>query len=250
MDGAPLRASELLAWLNDLVDTDYGHVESCCDGVAYLQIFDAALGPGKVALDKCNFQPRGADDYVHNLALLSETLRRNGVSRVVAVERLAQGQLADHLEMLRWCYEFVAGYAGGMSGARYNGHERRKQAQTKAARLRGARAEPPSQNATLVPQAARAAAAAGAASQRAPREGADPVAQLKGEMELLADELEVELRERMEQQMRILQELPQLEAEREFYSDKLQSIASVCELHPELEVAAQLSAIISMPDDA
>jgi len=32
---------ELLSWLNDLVESDYPKIETCCDGIAYCQIIDA-----------------------------------------------------------------------------------------------------------------------------------------------------------------------------------------------------------------
>ena len=32
---------ELLAWLNELTETDYPKIESCSDGIGYCQILDA-----------------------------------------------------------------------------------------------------------------------------------------------------------------------------------------------------------------
>ena len=44
---------ELLAWINELTETDYPKVESLADGVAYCQVIDA-LHPRMVPLFKLN----------------------------------------------------------------------------------------------------------------------------------------------------------------------------------------------------
>jgi RP/EB family microtubule-associated protein len=49
MKARNLGRLELLAWLNEMVETDYPKVEMCSDGVAYCQVLDA-IHPNTVHL--------------------------------------------------------------------------------------------------------------------------------------------------------------------------------------------------------
>lgn len=75
MKATTLGRLELLAWINDLVETDYPKIETCCDGVGYSQVIDA-LHPGLIPLSKLNFNAKHKDDYVRNLKILDGALSK------------------------------------------------------------------------------------------------------------------------------------------------------------------------------
>lgn len=65
---------ELLAWLNELVETDYPKVEMCSDGIAYCQVLDAIHPGGTVPLHKLNFNAKNKDDFTRNLKVLDDVV--------------------------------------------------------------------------------------------------------------------------------------------------------------------------------
>ena len=65
MKAKNLGRLELLAWVNDLIDTDYPKIETLSDGIAYCQILDSMF-PNQghiIQLHKLNFLGRNKDDY-------------------------------------------------------------------------------------------------------------------------------------------------------------------------------------------
>ena len=68
---APGR-SELVAWVNSFLETDYTRVEELQDGIAYCQIFDA-IYPGKVPLRKLNFDASNPKEFEQNLKVRAST---------------------------------------------------------------------------------------------------------------------------------------------------------------------------------
>ena len=102
-------------------------MESCSDGVAYLQIFDA-LFPGKVPLQRCNFGAKTENEKKKNLRLLGSVFESLGVNRIVPVAELSRGQFQDNFEFLTWCYSFVQRTCP-TANLQYQGFERRLAAQ-------------------------------------------------------------------------------------------------------------------------
>lgn len=183
MPPSRLGRLELLAWYNDVLETDYAKVEHLADGIAYAQLFDAIF-PGKVPLHKINFHCRTDDDNARNLAVLAHAFARLGVPRVIPVDRLSKGRFGDNLEFAQWCFDYLQKTLPQIKGT-YSAYERRLQAQERASRQKGgasgarrqvnynlipnkapARLHPQSQSGPA-PAAAAPAAPGGAAAQRA-----------------------------------------------------------------------------------
>ncbi|EKX31904.1 hypothetical protein GUITHDRAFT_61115, partial [Guillardia theta CCMP2712] len=57
--------SELLAWLNELLQISYTKVEQCANGAAYCQIMDA-IYPGEVPMKRVIFDAKLEHDCVKN----------------------------------------------------------------------------------------------------------------------------------------------------------------------------------------
>lgn len=74
---------ELLAWLNEFLETDYTKIEHLADGIAYCQIFDA-LFPGKTNLAHVNFKPRSQAEFERNFLVLRRTFQVCDIKKVCA----------------------------------------------------------------------------------------------------------------------------------------------------------------------
>ncbi|KAF7342015.1 hypothetical protein MVEN_01788700 [Mycena venus] len=191
--------TELLAWLNDLLQLNYTKVEQCGAGGAYLQVIDSIYGDIPMARVKMN--AKHEYEYVANYKIMQTVFKNKKIDKPIPVEKLVKCKMQDNLEFLQWLKRFWdANYAGGEYDA--------------VARRKGAPADPP---ATLAPIAApgrsAAAAPAGRAGGRTPVSGHrsgtpnDAVVQaLNGQVAELN------------------QHLVGLEKERDFYFEKLRDI--------------------------
>lgn len=139
---------ELLSWLNGLCNADYPTVESLRDGAAYCTIMEAAVSriaqnciatqaveariaerraehaasllskvdwTGTIAV--CENGNPSRDNVsvqqtcLHNIGLLSDILQKcvpASFKHTIDVDRLASGKLQDHVQLLRWLYQFMS----------------------------------------------------------------------------------------------------------------------------------------------
>ncbi|ETI40223.1 hypothetical protein L914_13788 [Phytophthora nicotianae] len=117
---------ELLAWLNEFLQTDYTKIEHLADGIAYCQIFDA-LYPGKVNLQRLNFHARTEMEYEHNLKVLRRTFHVCDIRKEIPIRKLVQGIFQEHFEFLHWIHDYVhRTYPDAVRS--YHGFERRQEA--------------------------------------------------------------------------------------------------------------------------
>ncbi|DBA00364.1 TPA: hypothetical protein N0F65_000549 [Lagenidium giganteum] len=97
---------ELLAWLNEFLETDYTKIEHLADGIAYCQIFDA-LYRGKVALHQVNFQAKSVMDYERNFNVLNRAFQACEIRKEIPIRKLVQGIFQEHFEFLHWVHDHV-----------------------------------------------------------------------------------------------------------------------------------------------
>ena len=88
MKARNLGRLELLAWLNEMVETDYPKVEMCSDGIAYLQVIDA-LHPNFVPLQRVNFNGKNKDDFARNIKILDDCITKLKLQKQINVNNLA-----------------------------------------------------------------------------------------------------------------------------------------------------------------
>lgn len=120
---------ELLAWLNDFVETDYSKIEEWCDGVGYAQVIDA-IHPGVVPLHKFDFNAKNKDDYLRNLKLLDKTISKLKIQKSVPVNLMSNGKFQSNMEFVQWLYTYTAKTAPN-AAMFYNGYEKRIEAYCK-----------------------------------------------------------------------------------------------------------------------
>ncbi|CAO3667650.1 unnamed protein product [Rhizopus microsporus] len=66
---------ELLAWLNELLQTRYTKVEQAGTGAAYCQIFDSIFGD--VPVHKVKFEAKLEYEFVNNFKILQSVFKKH-----------------------------------------------------------------------------------------------------------------------------------------------------------------------------
>ncbi|KXS20194.1 hypothetical protein M427DRAFT_52445 [Gonapodya prolifera JEL478] len=107
-----LSRSELVNWVNDLLQLNYTKIEQLGTGAAYSQILDSIFGD--VPVRKCKFDSRQEFEYIANYKVLQETFHKHGIDKNIPVERLVKCKFQDNLEFLQWIKRFWdTHYQGG-----------------------------------------------------------------------------------------------------------------------------------------
>lgn len=107
-----LSRHDILAWLNDSLQTNYSKIEELCTGAAYCQFMDI-LFPGTVQLKKVKFNTKLEHEYIQNFKVLQASFQRHGVDKVIPVDRLVKGRFQDNFEFVQWFKRFFdANYQG------------------------------------------------------------------------------------------------------------------------------------------
>lgn len=108
-----LSRHEMLAWVNDCLQTKYSKIEEMCSGAAYCQFMDM-LFPNCVQLKKVKFRTKLEHEYIQNFKVLQASFKRMQVDKIVPVDRLIKGRFQDNFEFLQWFKKFFdANYQGG-----------------------------------------------------------------------------------------------------------------------------------------
>lgn len=119
--------TELIAWMNDLLQINYTKVEQCGTGAAHCQIIDSVFGD--VQMQKVKFNARHEYEYVANFKVLQTAFDKHKIDKMIPVERLVKCKFQDNLEFLQWMkkywdtyypggpYDAVARRGGGQVGA-------------------------------------------------------------------------------------------------------------------------------------
>lgn len=106
MEGAFfVSRSELLQWVNGLLQVNLTKVEQCASGSIYCQIVDACH-TGTVAMKKVNWMAKADHEYIPNYKILQAAFDRNSIEKHIDVDKLIRAKYQDNLEFLQWmkCY--------------------------------------------------------------------------------------------------------------------------------------------------
>jgi len=193
--------TDLLAWLNELLQISYTKIEQCGTGGAYCQILDSIYGD--LPMNRVKMNAKHEYEYLANYKVMQNVFKAKKIDKPIPVERLVKCKMQDNLEFLQWMKRFWDSNYGGQA---YDAVGRRK----------GVPMEPP---ATVAPlstpiSAAALSVAGGRAGGRTPvggfRSGSaqsnEAVSQLQAQVKELSTHLEG------------------LEKERDFYFEKLRDI--------------------------
>ncbi|KAJ7744038.1 calponin homology domain-containing protein [Mycena maculata] len=188
--------TELLQWLNELLQLNYTKVEQCGAGGAYLQVLDSIYGD--IPMARVKMGAKQEYEYVANYKIMQNVFKTKKIDKPIPVERLIKCKMQDNLEFLQWLKRFWdANYGGG----EYDAVGRRK----------GAPGDPP---ATLAP--VRGAGSNGAAPAVARLGGRTPVGGPR------TNDAAVQALNAQVQDLSL--QLEGIEKERDFYFEKLRDI--------------------------
>ena len=97
--------SELIAWVNELLQLDYTKIEQMGTGAAYCQILDSIYGD--VAMHRVKFgYPLAEYDKLNNFKILQKTMAQYNINKKIIVEKLINCRMQDNLEFLQWIKKF------------------------------------------------------------------------------------------------------------------------------------------------
>ncbi|KAI9365515.1 calponin homology domain-containing protein [Zopfochytrium polystomum] len=106
--------TELLTWLNDLLQLKYSRVDQCGTGAAYCQIMDSIYGKCDVPISKVKFASKTEYDYFNNFKILQSVFNNHQIDKAIPMDKLAQCRYNDNLEFLQWIKKYWdAFYPGG-----------------------------------------------------------------------------------------------------------------------------------------
>ncbi|XP_019769781.1 microtubule-associated protein RP/EB family member 1 isoform X2 [Dendroctonus ponderosae] len=107
-----LSRHDMLAWVNECLQSDYRKIEELCTGAAYCQFMDM-LFHGSVQLKRVKFRTNLEHEYIQNFKILQAAFKKMGVDKIVAIDKLVKGRFQDNFEFLQWFKKFFdANYQG------------------------------------------------------------------------------------------------------------------------------------------
>ncbi|XP_036387735.1 microtubule-associated protein RP/EB family member 1-like [Megalops cyprinoides] len=100
-----LSRHDILAWLNETLQTNQTKIESLCSGVAYCQLMDM-LFDNCVPLKKVKFQAKLEHEFIYNFKILQACFEKMAIDKVIPVDRLVKGKFQDNFEFVQWFRKF------------------------------------------------------------------------------------------------------------------------------------------------
>ncbi|BGO88488.1 hypothetical protein NBRC10512_002998 [Rhodotorula toruloides] len=96
--------TELLAWVNDLLQLNLTKVEQCGAGGVYCQIVDSIFGDVPMARVKMGAKQEW--EYLDNFKVLQAVFKKHQIDKPILVDRLIRCKMQDNLEFLQWLKRF------------------------------------------------------------------------------------------------------------------------------------------------
>ncbi|XP_045452455.1 microtubule-associated protein RP/EB family member 1 [Melitaea cinxia] len=235
-----LSRHDMLAWVNDCLQSNFAKIEELCTGAAYCQFMDM-LFPGSVPMKRIKFKTNLEHEYIQNFKILQAAFKKMSVDKIVPIDRLVKGRFQDNFEFLQWFKKFF--------DANYGGTEYDAMAQREGLPMgHGAagavpRAAPPSVKKPAAPVAKVAARpqTIGKANStvRSPPVNLSRINQTgKGDSKII-DELNHQINE-------LKATVDGLEKERDFYFGKLRDIEVICQEMDEQQNAPIVQKILDI----
>lgn len=106
MEGAFfVSRTDLLQWVNNLLQVSLTKVEQCASGAIYCQVVDACY-PGSIAMRKVNWMAKSDHEFIPNYKVLQAAFDKLNIERHIDVDKLIRAKYQDNLEFLQWmkCY--------------------------------------------------------------------------------------------------------------------------------------------------
>jgi len=116
-----LSRHDILTWVNDSLQAQFGKIEELCTGAAQCQLMDM-LFPGSLPLKRVKFATNLEHEYIQNFKLLQAAFKKLNVDKVAPVDRLVKGRFQDNFEFIQWFKKF---FDVNYDGSEYDAYEMR-----------------------------------------------------------------------------------------------------------------------------
>ncbi|XP_072764962.1 microtubule-associated protein RP/EB family member 1 isoform X2 [Anoplolepis gracilipes] len=116
-----LSRHDMLAWVNDCLQSSFTKIEELCTGAVYCQFMDM-LFPGSVPLKRVKFKTNLEHEYIQNFKILQGGFKKMNVDKVIPVDKLIKGRFQDNFEFLQWFKKF---FDANYDGREYEAYEAR-----------------------------------------------------------------------------------------------------------------------------
>ncbi|XP_050681467.1 microtubule-associated protein RP/EB family member 1 isoform X1 [Leptidea sinapis] len=116
-----LSRHDMLAWVNDALQSNFRKIEELCTGAAYCQFMDM-LFPGSVPMKRIKFKTNLEHEYIQNFKILQAGFKKMTVDKVIPVDKLIKGRFQDNFEFLQWFKKF---FDANYDGREYDAFEAR-----------------------------------------------------------------------------------------------------------------------------
>lgn len=77
-----LSRHDMLAWVNDCLQSNFAKIEELCTGAAYCQFMDM-LFPGSVPMKRIKFKTNLEHEYIQNFKILQAAFKKMSVDKVI-----------------------------------------------------------------------------------------------------------------------------------------------------------------------
>jgi len=125
MTNENLSRHEMLAWVNENLQSQFGKIEELGTGAAYCQFMDM-LFPGSVPMKRVKYNSKLEHEYISNFKILQAAFKKMKIDQVVEVGKLTKQKFQDNFEFLQWFKKF---FDANYSGDEYDAFEARGGAQ-------------------------------------------------------------------------------------------------------------------------
>lgn len=204
--------TDLLAWLNELLQINYTKIEQCGTGGAYCQVLDSIYGD--LPMSRVKMNAKHEYEFIANYKVMQNVFKAKKIDKPIPVEKLVKCKMQDNLEFLQWVKRFWDANYGGQG---YDAVARRK----------GSAIDTP---ATLAPLATGRSGSAGNLSAGGRSGGKTPIGGHRA-----GSTQPTEAVQRLQEQLRDMSvHLEALEKERDFYFEKLREIEILVQNQTEL----------------
>ncbi|XP_062132777.1 microtubule-associated protein RP/EB family member 1 isoform X9 [Drosophila sulfurigaster albostrigata] len=107
-----LSRHDMLAWVNDCLQSQFTKIEELCTGAAYCQFMDM-LFPNSVPVKRVKFRTNLEHEYIQNFKILQAGFKKMSVDKIIPIDKLIKGRFQDNFEFLQWFKKFFdANYDG------------------------------------------------------------------------------------------------------------------------------------------